>query len=53
MRPWRDALAWKTCNKSNPAKICKPRGECSTIPAKYFGENVKQFTKESRNTSTL
>jgi len=48
MSPWRDALAWKTCNKSNSARNCKPRGECSTIPAKYFEEKRQTVHKREQ-----
>ena len=41
-------LLGKTCNKSNFARNCKPRGECSTIPAKYFEEKRQTVHKREQ-----
>ena len=46
-------LLGKPAIKCNSAKMLSLEENAQRFPAKYFEASVKQFTKESRNTSTF
>ena len=47
------SLLGQPANKSMSAKNSNPSDEYLTVLAKYFEEDVRSFTKESKNTFTL
>ena len=47
------SLLGQPANKSMSAKNSNPSDEYLTVLAKYFEEDVRSFTKESKSTFTL